>query len=107
MPLLLNKKAQRDFSVGKTRFKYHDFGFELAFAVTFHKIQGQTLDKIVLDLNGTGPPPMTLAALYVGISRVRRAADMRVLAIEPEVRNRLLKLTFTPMLLMWWNAQRS
>jgi hypothetical protein len=59
--------------------KYHDFGFSLAFAVTFHKIQGKTANKLILDLNQNSQVPITLPTLYVGISRVRHSRDLRLL----------------------------
>jgi hypothetical protein len=57
---------------------------DLAFALTFHKIQGKTVDKIILDLNkrpGTRHKMNSLDffALYVGISRVRDPENMRIL----------------------------
>ena len=58
---------------------YHDFGFSLAFAVTYHKIQGKTVTKLILDLNNNSQVPLQLQSLYVGISRVRCSKDLRIL----------------------------
>lgn len=54
--------------------------YELGFAVTYHKVQGMTLTRLILDINERGfAPELTLQALYVGISRVRHGNDLRVL----------------------------
>ena len=60
-------------------------GFELGFGVTFHKMQGKTVDKIILCLNKTPRSlgTLTCAGLYVGLTRVRRNADMRVFPPPP------------------------
>ena len=50
----------------------------LAFAMTIHKIQGQTLDRVVLCLDKT-QARMTYEQVLVAITRVRRADDLRVL----------------------------
>ena len=47
----------------------------LGFAITFHKIQGRTVGKIILDLNLTprfknGIPTLDLFGFYVGLFRV-------------------------------------
>jgi len=79
LPLKLNKRPQALTRPDGKRIKYHDFGFTLAFAVTFHKIQGKTMNKLILDLNQNPQVPFTLQTLYVGISRVRSSCDLRLL----------------------------
>ena len=49
---------------------------EIAFAVTFHKIQGRTLDSVVLHLTKTSA--LRAQSVLVGMSRVRSAARMRL-----------------------------
>jgi hypothetical protein len=59
-------------------------GVELGFAITFHKVQGKTLARVILDLNKRPfTPSVGFSALYVAITRVRRNADMRVLRPQP------------------------
>jgi hypothetical protein len=59
-------------------------GVELGFAITFHKVQGKTLARVILDLNKRPfTPSVSFSALYVAITRVRRNADMRVLKPQP------------------------
>jgi ATP-dependent exoDNAse (exonuclease V) alpha subunit len=60
---------------------YKNHMHDLAFAVTYHKMQGQTVIKIILDLNKR---PMSLGfldfhAFYVGISRVKYSDNIRIL----------------------------
>lgn len=116
IPLTLNKRRPREFkSSGRhaantdnnvksksKKLAYYDHGFELAYAVTYHKIQGQTLEKVILDLNSCNTTTLTLAALYVGLSRVRCGKDIRILPISPEARKRLLGLKFSNALDRWW-----
>jgi hypothetical protein len=61
------------------------FPVELAFALTFHKAQGATLSKVVLQLNKR---PGTLgrlnhAALYVALTRVKDPNDIRLCSPSP------------------------
>ena len=62
------------------------FPFDLGFAMTIHKAQGRTLDKIILCL--TSRPEaitqMTLASLYVSLSRVKHSKDIRILYHSPQ-----------------------
>ena len=55
---------------------------DLGFAVTYHKIQGQTLKQVILVLHRRKAKQllsMCFEMLYVAVTRVRRAADIRVL----------------------------
>jgi hypothetical protein len=49
-----------------------------AYAITTHKSQGQTLSKIVIDLN-MPPGVVEVASAYVPLSRVRRLDDLIIL----------------------------
>ncbi|CAB1097480.1 unnamed protein product [Ectocarpus sp. CCAP 1310/34] len=55
------------------------FPVRLCFAITIHKSQGQTLDKVLFD-NRTDV--FMHGCLYVALSRVRAANDIRIL-VEP------------------------
>ena len=55
---------------------------DLGFAVTYHKIQGQTLEQVILVLHRRKSKQllsMCFEMLYVAVTRVRRASDIRVL----------------------------
>lgn len=54
----------------------------LAYAVTFNKSQGKTLDRAVVDLRGA---PFAHGQLYVALSRVRRRQDIRLLCDAVQV----------------------
>ena len=67
---------------------YQEHSIDLAFAITFHKIQGRTVGKIILDLNLTpgsknGIPTLDLFGFYVGLSRVSNSKNMRILPLQP------------------------
>jgi hypothetical protein len=66
----------------KKAFSQLASGVDLAFAVTFHKSQGATLSKVILHLEK--PPKgcgkgLSFEMLLVGMTRVRKDADMRVM----------------------------
>ncbi|KAL6565353.1 hypothetical protein OROGR_002304 [Orobanche gracilis] len=61
-------------------FKRHQFPVRLCFAMTFNKSQGQTLDKVGLYLPH---PVFSHGQLYVALSRVRNANDLRILIRPP------------------------
>jgi hypothetical protein len=53
---------------------------ELGFSVTFHKIQGKTMDKIVLQINFRAfTPTLTFNQLYTGLSRVFASENIRLI----------------------------
>jgi hypothetical protein len=63
-------------------FVLQQFSYELAFVVTFHKCQGRTMPKVILDLNkqplaGT-VGNVSYSGLYVGLSRVRKGVDVAI-----------------------------
>ena len=56
----------------------------LAFAVTDYKLQGKSLDVLILRLAPRKfEPPFHLHSLYVLLSRVRTHAGLRVLCVPP------------------------
>ena len=105
VPIMPERKRQKTRSLqvkgASEVFKFFDFGFELAFAVTYHKVQGMTLPKIILDFNGDGHASLTAAQVYVGISRVRRGNDVRILPLRPGSAKKLADLEFRKEILAW------
>ena len=69
-------------NVGGTRTQ-----FPLRYASTIHKSQGQTLDKVVIDL---GTTEKSLGLTFVALSRVRNYKDF---LIVPFTRDRLEKIS--------------
>ena len=57
------------------------FAFQLAFAMTVHKAQGRTIDKVVIDLHDQPTVGSRLAfeGVFVAISRVRSRKNLRLL----------------------------
>ena len=54
---LVNKSHRKNVvKVDDYSFPFKSHLLELAFAITFHKVQGQTLPKVILDLNTTKSP---------------------------------------------------
>ena len=82
---------------------------ELAFAVTFHKVQGRTENKVIIDFNSVGKRGRIcdLASFYVAVSRVRNSGDIRVLPIRPETKKKLEKLRFSRHLIDWYTSAHS
>ena len=105
VPIMPDQKRQKARSLqvkgASEVFKFFDFGYELAFAVTYHKVQGMTLPKIILDLNGDGHAALTAAQVYVGISRVRRIEDIRILPLRDGSAKKLKNLEFRKEILAW------
>jgi hypothetical protein len=70
----------KEFPISKVSTK-DIFPFDLSFAMTVHKAQGRTIDKVVLDLteypNALGRH--SYSAIFVALSRVRNAKDIRLL----------------------------
>ena len=76
---------------------------ELGFAVTFHKIQGKTLSKLILELNQRPfNPQICFNSLLVAISRVTSREGLRVLkARSPNSFLYLTRLKPDPSLKTW------
>lgn len=82
-------------------------GVDMAFAITAHKVQGQTCDRLIVDLNPRPfSPQFNFHALYVALSRVRRGDHLRIMPLQPSVANLnyLLKMKSSPDLEVWLRA---
>jgi hypothetical protein len=78
IPLDCSSDAEVTLSSG-TRMKFKQFMCDLAFVITFHKCQGRTISKVILDLNRQpGQGNVQYSSLYVGLSRVRSGSDIRL-----------------------------
>jgi hypothetical protein len=98
--------------LGSGRFQLETLpnGVELAFSLTVHKIQGQTCDKLIIDLNKTPVKPyLNFQGLLVLLSRVRASADLRILPHHSSnfTYNHLRPLKPPPTLLTWLQSRPS
>jgi hypothetical protein len=93
-------------SKGFTKFPAHSsHAVDLGFAFTFYKVQGATLPRVILDLNFQSRIECTFAAVYVGISRVRNAEDLRLLPIiKPSVTTMIDDLRWGTQLAQWFRT---
>lgn len=54
---------------------------DIGFSVTYWKCQGKTMPKVILDLNKQPTVPrLNLMMVYVGLTRVRKGEDLRILS---------------------------
>jgi G:T-mismatch repair DNA endonuclease (very short patch repair protein) len=92
--------------VNKAKLEYIDHGLDLAFAVTYHKVQGRTLKRVIVDLNV--PSSVSVAAFYVAVSRVTRQTNIRFLPIFNRHKTMLTleAKTFDDYLVEWWKVER-
>jgi hypothetical protein len=83
---------------------YKSHPYDLAFAITFHKIQGQTVPNLILDLNQRPGALGTVDfhALYVGLTRVEYRDNIRLLPCQnTDHFKHLLNLKPKPNLREW------
>ncbi len=61
-------------------WNYYEPGFEIGFSITFHKVQGLTLKRVILCLNPEvySLSNVTFRGLYVGLSRVRDGSHVKI-----------------------------
>lgn len=102
VPIAPCRFAQK-IKVKKLSLLFKPHAVDLAFACTYHKVQGKTLKKVILDVN---KPPgrkgrISLSALYVALTRVRRASDMRMLPILHNDFSYMHKLRYPTELKTW------
>ena len=67
--------------IQQVRLKYKKFPVDLGFATTFHKVQGQTLRRVIMFLHERRSKQLAKLiweSLYVAMTRVKSGNDMRV-----------------------------
>ena len=80
---------------------------ELAFAITIHKIQGQTCSRLILDLNKRPfNPQISYHGLYVALSRVRNSESIRLLPLQPGATNLNYLFALSPPKILYDWIQR-
>ena len=80
--LSLTVGSGRPRTVSASRFQ-----FDLAFASTVHKVQGKSLDSVILNLlkRVGNPPRENLASFYVMMSRVKIATKFKILGLVDDL----------------------
>jgi len=76
----------------------------MSFSFTFHKVEGQTMEKVVVDVNARPFAPHLLhSGLFTAISRVRRRDNIRFMPLQPGCKDlsHLLKLRPPEELYEW------
>ncbi|CAF2837397.1 unnamed protein product, partial [Rotaria sp. Silwood2] len=75
LPETLSKIAKVTKRTTKISIKRNALPLVPAYSITTHKSEGQTLNKIIVDLV-TPPDPVEVASVYVPLSRVKRLDDL-------------------------------
>jgi hypothetical protein len=77
------------------------FDFDLSWSLTYAKLQGATLERLVIDLTHYDVPPYaTFEMILVALSRVRTGDGLRYIGDERDVA-RLLCLKVSPLTRSW------
>lgn len=102
IPLKMTSSRQTKFN--KLHFTRHPVLF--AFSMTYHKVQGKTLSKIILDFNSCNSKKLgkalSLPDIFVACTRVTTTQNMRILPLHSgNTLTFLEKLTHNPKLLLW------
>lgn len=56
---------------------------QLGFSVIYEKVQGKSINKIVLDLNQSPTRKLQFPVAYTGITGVGKDSDLKILTISP------------------------
>ena len=76
----LRTDHQKTWTQG-VQISYNAFPFDLSFAITYHKVQGQTMKKVILFLHKRSTrqlAPLQWESLYVAYTRVKCGGHIRV-----------------------------
>lgn len=102
--LKVPKYLQYILEPGKRALLHQSHAVELGFAYTDFKIQGATVEKLILLLmKRPSVPHLTIGSVYVGLTRVKRGEDIRIWPMsltEDNIRH-LTKLKRTVGIQMW------
>ena len=106
IPLLVESHVDNIVKVNDQNIYFNAHMYDLAFSLTYHKTQGQTKDKIILDLNYR-PGHMgnvNFHGMYVGFTRVNFADNIRILPCQDNNNfKHLLDLKPDKALIDWLN----
>lgn len=79
-------------------------GVDLGFAVTLHKIEKQTCERLIVDLKYRPfKPQISFAGFFVAVSRLQRSDSLRIMPLQPKTANlKQLKTLEPPVRLSTW-----
>ena len=102
----LTSSVSKRYGLPTTVTEHKPFEFKLLVAATTYAVQGQTLQRVILDLSeGKGKTKMSMTQLNVMLTRARTTTTMRRL---PDVGRDSLEyirnLRWPPALVAFWNA---
>lgn len=106
-------RDQNKISIGQNvNVLYKAFPVTIGFVVTFHKMQGLTCDRLVLQLNDypNKANKLTLPIFTVAVSRVHRGVDIKQLPLHHGANPlypHLTKLTRPKEIKQWYNQLNS
>jgi len=79
-----NVSVADDDSVLRGEVSAEEFPFESAFCTTFHKLQGKTVTRLLVNLNVASQPPyLDFEFVYVALTRVRDGQHIRAMPPLP------------------------
>jgi hypothetical protein len=107
IPVPVTSTNKVDIKFGRKKYFAKNHAVELGFAITYHKLQGKTLDLLILNPYSRGcKPELTLMALLVGLSRVRYSRNVRFLPplsnSEASPFKHLMKFKSKNDFRIWW-----
>jgi hypothetical protein len=81
---------------------YCDHGIDLGYSITFHKCQGRTIQRVILETNKHPRGKLTHSMMLVGLTRVRDLAHIRTMPLlEGQTNAHLFNLRADPLMLAW------
>jgi len=85
VPVLLSKDNFRiQIAKNGSCIYYKAHTVDIGFCITFYKIQGQTVNKLILNLNQPPTKKIQLGDIYVARSRLQHWKDLRILPMHQE-----------------------
>jgi hypothetical protein len=85
--------------------KYRCIPYDLGWSLTFEKTQSKSFQKIILDLQLWPSLALTAEKTLVGLSRVEKAGDLRILPFAPsQTEHHLYKLKPNISMLHWFSG---
>jgi len=103
----IGNSSTKHTTVGLNKqLKFGNFSVDIAFSITYHKIQGQTLERIIVDLNHipSSRKQIDFASLFVGLSRVKHGTHIRILPLRKESEKFLKNLEPAKYIKDWHNS---